>query len=223
MMCQKTNKLTSKQKRVYDFICTHLADKKIAPTIAELADFLAVSSLRTVTQYLESLEKKGLIQRARNQGRGIKLVCWEEKTSSTVTLPVVSSAGCDNLSVFAEQSFTEFVTLDRAFLQNKKAEKVVAFRAMGDSMVDAGIQTGDLVLAEMTKEVAQKDKVVAIVDGMAVIKQINFTPNAVVLKPMSSDPQYHPIVMRRDFEVFGKVLDVIKNSWSGEELTYESL
>ena len=223
MLQKKSKNLTSKQKKVYDFIVAYLDKNNVSPTISELAGFLKVSSLRTVTQYLESLEKKNLIVRLHGASRGIRLVAQNAISTVTVMLPVVSAAGCDNMNVFAEQTFDEFITLDRDFLKGCDIEKVVAFRAMGDSMVDAGIETGDLVLTEMTGDIRQKDKVVAIVDGMALIKQINFSANAVVLAPMSRDPQYRPIIMRRDFQVFGKVIEVIKHSFGGEELTYESL
>ncbi|EKE25762.1 MAG: hypothetical protein ACD_5C00040G0001 [uncultured bacterium] len=75
----------------------------------------------------------------------------------------------------------------------------------------------------MTTDIRQKDKVVAIVDGMALIKQINFSPNAVVLAPMSHDQQYRPIIMKRDFQVFGKVIEIIKGSFGSEELIYETI
>jgi repressor LexA len=215
--------LTSKQKRVFDYICSCLKKSNNSPTITELANFLGVSSLRTVTQYLESLEKKGLIIRSRHQSRGIRLATYSDSILETVTLPIVSAAGCDNMNVFAEQTYDEFITIDRDFLKGHAPEKVVIFRAMGDSMVDAGIETGDLVLTEMDTDINQKDKVVAIVDGMALIKQINFSANAVILAPMSHDPQYRPIIMKRNFQVFGKVVDVIKNSLSGEELVYENI
>lgn len=221
MRQNKSQKLTSKQKKVYDFIASFIEKKNISPTITELAEFLCVSSLRTVTQYLESLEKKNMIMRSKGSSRGIRLT--EIKESATVMLPVISAAGCDNMNVFAEQHFDEFITLDRDFLKGNDPQKVVAFRAMGDSMASAGIETGDLVLTEMTADIKQKDKVVAIVDGMALIKQINFTANAVILAPMSQDPQYRPIIMKRDFQVFGKVIEVIKNSFTNEELTYETI
>lgn len=223
MMSKKSSTLTSKQKRVFDYIYNCLEKKETSPTIAELAKFLGVSSSRSVVQYLESLEKKGLISRARNCSRGIRVTSQTDEFLETVILPVVSAAGCDNMNVFADQVHDEFVTIDRDFLQGHKPEKVVVFRAMGDSMVDAGINTGDLVLTEMTTDILQKDKVVAIVDGMALIKQINFSPNAVILAPMSHDPQYRPIIMKRNFQVFGKVIDVIKNSVSSEELVYENI
>ncbi|EKE18898.1 MAG: hypothetical protein ACD_9C00203G0002 [uncultured bacterium] len=223
MLNQNSKTLTSKQKRVFDYISNCLEKSNVSPTISELAKFLGVSSLRTVTQYLESLEKKGFIVRSRHQSRGIRLAARIDAVLETVTLPVICSAGCDNMNVFAEQTFDEFITLDRDFLKGNSPEKVVVFRAMGDSMVDAGIETGDLVLTEMTDDIKQKDKVVAIVDGMALIKQINFSSNAVILAPMSHDPQYRPIIMKRNFQVFGKVIEVIKNSFKGEELVYENL
>ena len=223
MLNPNSKTLTSKQKRVFDYICDCLEKNNLSPTIAELTQFLGVSSSRTVVQYLESLEKKGLIARLRNQSRGIKLLSQGESVLDTVVLPVLSAAGCDNMNVFADQMHDEFVTVDREFLQGHSSEKVVVFRALGNSMVDAGIETGDLVLTEMTNDIRQKDKVVAIVDGMALIKQITFSTNAVVLAPMSHDPQYRPIIMKRNFQVFGRVIDVIKHSFSSEELVYENI
>jgi len=222
-MLNKNSKiLTSKQKRVFDYICNCLEKNGNSPTILELAKFLSVSSLRTVTQYLESLERKGLIVRSHHQRRGIRLISFDDNFLATVTLPIVSSAGCDNMNVFAEQSFDEFVTIDRDFLKGIKPENVVVFRAMGDSMEDGGIETGDLVLTEITNDINSKDKVVAIVDGMTLIKQISFSSNATILSPMSCDRQYRPIIMKKDFKVFGRVIEVIKNSFEKEELTYES-
>ncbi len=223
MLKEKTKKLTQKQKKIFEYICDCLEKDGSSPTILELAKFMGVSSLRTVTQYLESLEKKNLIIRSRHQNRGIRLATHNDVMTQTVILPVLSSAGCDNMQVFAEQSFAEFVTLDRDFIHGKNPEQVFVFRAVGDSMSDAGIGTGDLVITEKTLEVVNKDKVVAVVDGMALIKQINFSPNAVVLQPMSRDPQYRPIIMKKDFQVFGKVIDVIKSFSGNEELVYETL
>jgi len=214
--------LTSKQKKVFEYIRTYIEEKGVSPTIGEIAEYMGVSSLRTVTQYLESLERKNLIKRIAHTSRGIRILAATVR-SETVTLPVLSAAGCDNMEVFAQQSFDEFITIDSDFLGGSEPQNVFAFRAVGDSMHDAGIATGDLVLAEKITDVKNKDNVVAIVDGMALIKRINFSPNAVILSPMSPDPQYRPIIMKKDFQVFGKVIEVIKNSFDGEELVYESL
>src|SRR6266704_761855 len=74
MLNKNSKSLTSKQKRVLEYISSFLDENKVSPTILQLAKFLGVSSLRTVTQYLESLEKKGFIVRSHHQARGIRLV-----------------------------------------------------------------------------------------------------------------------------------------------------
>ena len=214
--------LTPKQKKVFEYIRTYLEKNGTSPTIGEIAEHMRVSSLRTVTQYLESLERKNLIRRIAHASRGIRILTATVR-SETVTLPVLSAAGCDNMEIFAERSFDEFVTIDSEFLGGSDPQNVFAFRAVGESMRDAGIATGDLVLAEKTIEVKNKDNVVAIVDGMALIKRINFSPNAVILSPMSQDLKYRPIIMKKDFQVFGKVIEVIKNSFGEQELVYENL
>ena len=81
-------------------------------------------------------------------------------------------------------------------------------------MVDAGIQNGDYVLVEVTNEVGQNDRVVAIIGDMAVIKRFHRTPNAIVLEPESVAGGYAPIVMREDFRIFGKVISVIQKPYS---------
>ncbi len=53
-------------------------------------------------------------------------------------------------------------------------------------------------------------------DSYAVIKKLEFANNAVILRPVSSDPQYKPIILHRDFKIFGKVIDVIRLQSKGE-------
>ena len=214
--------LTTKQQRAYEVIGDYIKRNNKSPTVTELAELLGVSSLRTVTQYLESLERKGLISRVQHQSRGIRLTSLSDNQSKTIILPVISAAGCDNLNIFADQIFDEHVVIDRDFLNGRSDDKMVIVKAVGSSMRDANIDDGDFVLTEITKEVAEGDKIVAVINGMAIIKKIHFAQNAVILNPMSQDLNYRPIIMKEDFEVFGRVVDVIKNAES-KELVYEEV
>jgi repressor LexA len=216
-------RLTTKQSRVYEAIKGFISEHQKSPTLKELSQLIEASSIRSVTQYLNSLQKKGLITRSRYKNRGIKLASTGSPLSDLVTIPVVGNAGCDNLSIVAEQKTDEFVTVDRGFLQGLNPKRVIAIKAIGKSMVDAGINNGDLVLAEVTSEVSEGDKVVAIIDEMAVIKKISFRENSVILSPMSHDSQYRPIVMKENFIVDGRVIDIIRNSKTENELTYEKI
>src|SRR4051812_41483693 len=106
------NTLTPKQERVLTAIKMHILTSKISPTLSELRAVLGVSSLRTVTQYLESLERKGYIFRRKNMRRNIELRS-SEGTDPTVSIPVVANVGCDDLSVFAQEERDEFIEVDQ--------------------------------------------------------------------------------------------------------------
>src|SRR3990167_2476890 len=109
----KLSLLTAKQQLFYKTLVKYTTRHGRAPTIAELMVRHKLSSPRSVTQYLESLERKGLILRERYGQRGIKILDPEGKGVETVTIHVISSAGCDNVNVFAERSFTDFICVAR--------------------------------------------------------------------------------------------------------------
>jgi repressor LexA len=206
-------KLTEKQKRFYESLKQMMEKSGQSPTVGELVRLMKFSSPRAATQYLESLEKKGLIERRRYERRGIRLRSADglsEGGVATVNIPVMASAGCDHMAVFAERNFGDYICVATELLQGVKKDNVVCVKAVGDSMLDAGIKSGDYVLVEVTEAVQEGDLVVAIIDSFAVIKKIEFASNAVILRPVSSDPQYKPIILRRDFQIFGKVIDAIR-------------
>ena len=179
--------------------------------IEEMAKKIKVSSLRTVTQYLEALEKKGYILRTKNKKRSIELIRKPDRElEEIVMLPIIGAAACGGLNVYAEESFNEFIQVSRSFLGNRRENDVMIIRAFGLSMQDAGIEDGDLVMIECTEDIKNGDVVTAVIDGMAVIKKITFTQNAVILDPVTSIGSYQQIVLRRDFRVLGKVIHVIK-------------
>jgi len=200
--------LTKRQQEVYDFIKEQLTKNGQAPTLGEIAGALGLRSLRSVTQHIEALERKGLIRRGRYAKRGVRLI-EDENPQELISIPVFASAGCGSPSVIAERTFDEYINVSSDFTEGKK-DSLYVIRAIGESMIDAGIEDGDLILVEMTQDVGSNDLVVAIINDTAVIKKISFANNAVILNPVSSDPQYQPIILQKDFLIFGKVIRVIK-------------
>jgi repressor LexA len=215
-MNKRLEKLTEKQKRFYDGLRRLIEKKGESPTVAELVRLMKLSSPRAATQYLESLERKGLIERRRYERRGIRLIDGDGRAPMTVQIPVIGSAGCDNVNVFAQRNLGDYICIATELLQGKNKDNVVCIKAIGDSMLDAGIKEGDHVLVEVTEDVSENDLVVAIIDGFAVIKKLEMAKNAIILYPVSSDPQYKPIILRRDFRIFGKVIDVIRVQPKGD-------
>lgn len=205
--------LTPAQKQTLTVIEKHTARFGKAPTISELAEKLKLSSLRSVTQRLESLEKKGLITRNRFQHRSIAILdgVTSQMSSDLIQVPVIASAGCDAMDVYAEQSFGEYIVVDKSLIGGRKdSSNIAAVRAVGDSMQDAGIHSGDYVIVEVTDQVENGDRVVAILGNMAVIKRFSRVDEVVYLNPENRYGTYHPIVVREeDSRVFGKVLSII--------------
>jgi repressor LexA len=201
--------LTSKQERVLENIRLYLNAKGEPPTLEELRKNLGFKSLRTVTQYLETLERKGYLLRRRHARRNIELRAVDAvgTQATLVSVPVVANVGCDDLSVFAQENTDEFLQIDKELVEREG--DIVAVRAVGESMLDAGIKSGDYILVKFTDRVQSGDRVAAIVGDMVTVKRLERRDGVTILYPESKDPQYKPIVLREDFKIAGKVLCVI--------------
>src|SRR5579859_389348 len=172
--------LTYKQKRVLDNIRLYLNAKGQPPTLDELRKNLGLRSIRTVVQYLEVLENKGYIVRRKNAWRNIELRNVDGGFG-TVYIPVVANVGCDDLSVFAQEQKDEFIEVDKKIVE--ESGDIVAVRAVGDSMLDAGIQSGDYILVQFTDNVKNGDRVAAIVGDMVTVKRYEKRDGVVILYP----------------------------------------
>lgn len=201
------NLLTFKQQRVLSTVRDYLQKENMSPTLEQLRASLGFSSLRTVTQYLDILERKGYIVRRKNAARNIELRnvdgAW-----GTVSIPVIANVGCDDLSVFAQQEVDEFLEVDKRIVEEEDGD-IVAVRAIGNSMNDAGINTGDYVLIRFTDHAETGDRVAAIVNDMVTVKRLEKRDGMTILWPESKDPKFKPIILKEDFKIAGKVLCVI--------------
>ena len=212
-MCMIHKPLTYKQQRVLGSIKDHVHGKNEVPTLEQLRSTLGFSSLRTVTQYLDTLEDKGYLVRRRGFKRNIELRNVDGGWG-TVSIPVVANVGCDDLSVVAQEQRDEFLEIDRQIVQDAGGD-IVAVRAIGNSMNDAGINTGDYVLIRFTEHAENGDRVAAIVNDMVTVKRLERRPGRAgevgmtILWPESKDPKFKPIILREDFKIAGKVLCVI--------------
>jgi repressor LexA len=203
--------ISPKQQETLDFIKKYVVTSGESPTITELRIGLGLKSLRSVTQRIESLEAKGLLKRNRFQHRGISIIEEGQNPLGLIQIPVIASAGCDAKTIYAQKCYDEFLMVDKKLTKNKP--NVVVIKALGNSMIDAGIKNGDYVLTEVTDDVSSGDRVVAILGDMAVIKKLKITPTATILEPESKDGGYHPIIISEEnSKIFGKVISIIPMS-----------
>ncbi len=161
-------------------------------------------------QRIEGLERKGFIKRDRFKHRSIQILETKSFASPAglIEVPVIASAGCDAMEVYAQDEFGEYIMVD-ARLAGRHTN-IAAIKAVGDSMQDAGIRNGDYVIVEVTEAVENGTSVVAVIGNMAVIKQFKKVDDVVYLNPRNEGAGYSPIVIgQEDAKIFGKVLSVI--------------
>lgn len=215
-MNKKFSELTPKQKRVYDLLKENIEKNGHSPSLSELQKIFEVKYKRSVTQFLDALVNKGYIRRT---AKGIELIKINQDVPGLLAVPVIGSAGCDNLSVFAHQTYDDYINVANEFLGS--AKQVCAIKAIGRSMESSGIMDGDYVLAEVTNDIKTNDRVVAVLGDMAVIKRIKFLQGSIMLNPDSPDDGYKPIILKDRPFIVGKVISVIKTQSDDVEYFYD--
>ena len=177
------------------------------PSVRELMVVMGYRSPRSVSVILQKLEAKGFLQR---DFRGnLQLVEEAEvfkNNVETIDVPIVGTAQCGALA-FAEQNIEGFVRVSTNLAPRTK--KHFLLRAEGDSMNKAGIFPGDLVLVRAQNFAENGDRVVALVDDEATIKEFQRRGNVVVLYPRSTNPQHQPIVVSENLQIQGVVVTAI--------------
>jgi len=198
--------LYRRQKQIFDYINQSIDKYGYAPTLTEIAEHFGLSSLATVHEHLEVLEKKGLIRRYRGAVRGIEVV--EDRTNvnmTTVELPIMGFIACGQpLEPYNDPSATLMVNSNLV----RPGDKSFVLQAKGDSMIDDGILNGDFVVVKEQSEAHNGDIVVAVLkNGFATLKRFYKEVDRIRLQPANSTMS--PIYVH-EVEIRGKVVAVIR-------------
>jgi repressor LexA len=193
--------LTRKQKLVLDKIREFSRRNGYFPTVREIAAAAGLSSPATVQAYLNRLFRRGAL---RKEGRAWDLAGEPPPGGERLAVPLVGMVPAGPaLEIFAELG-------DEVVLPEWLAEKggdVVAFRVQGQSMKDAYIQDGDLVLIQRAEKADSGQMVVArLPDGSITLKRLRRDRDAYVLVP--ENPDYAPIAA--PFQLVGRVVGVLR-------------
>lgn len=177
------------------------------PSVRELMTSMGYRSPRSAAVLLERLESKGFLDRTPS-GQLVLSENLDEKLCSTDTIdvPIVGQASC-GLPGFAEQNVEGYVRVSTKLAPRDRSHFLL--RAEGDSMNEAGIQPGDLVLVRTQDSAADGDRVVALIDDEATIKIFRHHGDIVALTPRSSNPEHQPIIVTDDLRVQGVVVTAI--------------
>lgn len=193
------SKITEKQKHALDAIYESIRLSGFPPTFADLREKLNVASNQAVLNFLESLEKKGFIKREDGQARSIKILPLgykEIEKEPLIKIAGMSAAGSCTES-FAD-AFTAWMPLSDKIFQNEKINKaqddVFVIQVHGDSMINAGIDDGDMLLIKKSKEFKSGDIVVARTENGTTVKKFIADGGKRYLKPENPNYENIPII-----------------------------
>jgi len=204
--------LSPKQERIINFVTEFLHDKGYPPTIRDIAAGCGISSTSVVAYNLNKLEQAGYILRHSDISRGIKFLTPQQEGGKLVYIPIVGViAAGEPIPVPDTGNIipSEGVEVSEELVRGKK--DIYALRVRGDSMLDALIGDGDIVLMDYGNSAENGDMVAAWLKGEqeVTLKRFFAEPNRIRLEPANS--QMKPIYTTPDnVEVQGRVVAVIR-------------
>lgn len=204
-------KLTTRQQSIYDFIAQTIRTRGAPPTIREIMEVFQINSTNGVRTTLAALEKKGYILRHARLSRGIELADFAEQTPLSADIREVPLIGrvAAGLPILATQNVESMLQVDKTLLP--ASGELFALRVHGESMKNAGILDGDIVLARHQEQAERGDIVVALLDEEATVKRYHPSPEGVRL--LAENEAFAPIVVSPEavnFRIAGKVVGLMR-------------
>ncbi|WP_227766446.1 transcriptional repressor LexA [Zhaonella formicivorans] len=197
--------LTSRQQAILEFIQQNLREKGYPPSVREIGEAVGLSSSSTVHGHLNQLEEKGYIRRDPTKPRAIEVLVGEGQRNykSMVPVPLVGriTAGTPILAV---ENIEDTFPLPYDFV---RSSDVFMLAVVGDSMIEAGILDGDLVLVRKQDTANNGDIVAAMIDEEATIKRFFKDKDRIRLQP---ENRYMSPIYCDDVKILGKVIGLFR-------------
>lgn len=199
--------LTPRETEAFKFIRNCVVHGSGSPSIRDVQTELGYKSPRSAALIVETLILNGWIERRIDGGwRILKDLEEESNHARTVEVPLVGMAACGT-PLLAEENIEAMIPVSINLA--RPGHRYFFLRAKGDSMDQANINDGDLVLVRQQQTADNGNIVVALIDDEATIKEFKRTPTAVVLTPRSSSKDHLPIILTNEFQVQGVVVTSI--------------
>ena len=199
--------LGKSQQAVLDFIKAFIKQKSIPPTVREICAAVGLKSTSTVHMHLKALERKGYILMDRAKQRSISLP--HAIAAETQAVPLIGSVAAGN-PVSALEMVEEAFSLPSSWLHGGTEHEVFMLRVEGESMIDAGIYAGDMIIVHNAVASENGDIVVARIQGDTVtVKRMFKEKERIRLQPENAAME--PIYARyEDVVIIGKVIGLIR-------------
>lgn len=206
--------LTPRQAAVLDFIKRVWAEKGYSPSVREICDGVGLKSTSTVHNHLKSLEELGYIRRNNSKQRAIEVVMdgntiddgyfYGSAGKELADVPLIGTIAAGQ-PLFADEQIEDVFPLPLDFLNSNS--QLFMLRVRGESMIDAGILNGDLIIVEKTSTVRNGEIAAVLLDDSATVKYFYKEPNHYRLEPANANMSS---IIAFDVQILGRVIGLLR-------------
>ncbi len=208
--------LTKRQSQTLEFIRRSIEERGYPPTLREIGEYMGIRSTNGVNDHLRALERKGYLRREDMKSRALRLVEdpapepeARPSDGDILEIPVLGRVAAGT-PLLAEEHVVDAVRIDRMAIRG--GGDVFGLRVAGDSMIEAGIMSGDYVFVRKQATAERGEIVVALIGDEATVKY--FYPERDYIRFQPANSQMAPILVRAsDFKstmLLGKVVGVFR-------------
>jgi repressor LexA len=200
-----SDSLTPLERRVYHYLLDFLAENTYQPSVRDIGRRFRIKSTKSVADILQSLARKGYIERDGSRSRGVRLIGFSA-IGGTQPVPLFSrvNAGEPRLS---DENRVRFIAMDRAFVP---ADDAFFLRVGDDGMMDRGIHRGDLVLVNPSVRARENDPIAVRVGEACRVRLLSHRGAQLAFIPAGGDERELVVGPDDDFEVLGVIATVVR-------------
>ena len=205
--------LTARQRAILEVIHGHVADHGYPPSVREIGDAVGLKSSSSVHAQLETLESKGYLRRDPTKPRALELgrdpdTSLDVRPVSGRNVPLVGEIAAGG-PILAEERVESVYALPKELVGDGQ---LFMLRVRGESMIEAGVMDGDLVVVREQPTVEQGEMCAALIDGEATVKFFRRTKaGEVFLDPANERFEPIPVTSDNDAHVMGKIVTVLRS------------
>lgn len=193
--------LTPKQNQIYEYILLYAQERGYPPSVREIAAAVNLKSPSTVHFHLKAMEAAGAITRGAGKTRSITPV-MSPQISRAQQIPILGDVAAGE-PILAQERIEDYLLFDAG----RPGDTFFALRIRGDSMINAGILNGDLVVVRQQGVAENGEIVIALLEDEATCKRLHWEGRRLWLLP--ENPDYQPIDGTQAI-ILGKVTAVVR-------------
>lgn len=198
-------KISKKQQEILEYIKSQILERGFPPAVREICEAVNLKSTSSVHSHLETLEKNGYIRRDPTKPRAIEILddMFNLTRREMVNVPIIGQVAAGQ-PILAQEHIEDYFPIPVERMPNRQT---FLLKVKGESMINAGILDGDMVLVEEIKTASNGDIVVALIEDGATVKTFYREKGIIRLQP---ENDYMDPILVNDVSILGKVIGVMR-------------